>query len=497
MSQQQNPMRVKTRLGVVRGALANDRIRVFKGIPYAEPPVEERRWKPPLPVRAWQGELDASSFGHDCPQATDVNSRAGVQSEDCLYLNIWAPVDARPASLPVMVWFHGGSFLYGGGSEHRVDGAQLASKDVVVVTFNYRVGVFGFFAHPQLTRESEHQVSGNYGLMDQILALQWVRDNIGPFGGDPDNVTAFGVSAGAASIALLLTCSKAHALFHKAILESPGAGRRLASLQQAEDAGAVLGSNIGQLRKVSTVELLKLTHLLTPKVRGLTTPRVLRPIRDGWLIQHDEPDAYRQGKLTRMPLIVGTNLDEGTEATKSWPINTLAQYRTLLADNFGSHAKEAFALYPATHEREVKQRVAELFGDTQFDYGTRLLARAMTEQGGPVWKYLFTRRRAHRNDGPHHGQEVHYVFGNLLAPFPGEQPLCDDLDRALSHQIMSAWVNFARTGDPNHDKAPYWSPFDAHDDNFLEFGDRVEMNKSHRREQLDFLDHCFLNGETS
>jgi para-nitrobenzyl esterase len=484
-------LQVQTDAGAIAGTMADNAIRVFKGIPYAAAPVGSLRWRPPQPVAPWSGVRQAVEFGFDCPQTGDVGSRAPGQSEDCLYLNIWSPSAAEPGSLPVMVWIHGGSFVSGSGSEARLDGTALAHEGVVVVTINYRVGLFGFLAHPALTRESPQGSSSNYGLLDQISALQWVKANIAGFGGDPKRVTAFGVSAGSAGISLLLTSPLGHGLFQQAILESPGAARRLASLADAEAAGTALGTDLDVLRQLSAEEVLAKTPLLAPKVRGLTTPRVLRPIRDGWVIVEDERPAFKCGRLHAMPIIVGTNADEGTESTAAWPVNTLEQYRSLVESSFRGVADTAFALYPAAQDGEVRDRVAQLFADTQFNYGARLLAQSMAGREPRTWRYLFTRRRAHRNDGPHHGQEVHYVFGNLAAPYPGEIPKFDDSDQAISNAMMKAWAAFAATGNPNHPGLAEWPAYGAAADNYLEFGDRIRTGAGWRRGQLDFLDNSF------
>ncbi len=476
---------------IARGAGAEPGIRVWRGIPYAAAPAGALRWRAPQPASAWAGVRLAHAFGPDFPQAPLAASRAPTQSEDCLMLNIWSPLEAANSPRPVMVWLHGGGFTGGSGADARCEGTRLAQHGVVVVTFNYRSGLFGFLAHPGLRAESEHGVSGNYGLLDQLALLRWVRDNIAGFGGDPSRVTVFGVSAGSASIALLLTSPLALGLFHQAIAHSPGTARPLASLQDAELAGATLGDDIAALRALSASEILALTPRLAPKVRGLTTPRVLRPIRDGWLLPEDERPVFKQGRLRAMPLIVGTNRDEGSLLTAAWPMRTRAEHRQLIAANFAGATQQALALYPAATDADVRASVAAMFGDTQFNYGARLLAQAMSRVEPRTWRYLFTRRRPGQLDGPHHGDEVAHVFGNLAVGRGSEAAAFDARDEELSAALRRAWVAFAMHGDPNAPGSASWSRFTQSGDGHLEFGDAIQSGSAWRREQLDFLDRFY------
>ncbi|MGE0800281.1 MAG: carboxylesterase/lipase family protein [Lautropia sp.] len=485
-------VRRETDAGVLLGSVAADAGREaptvvsFKGIPFAAPPTGRRRWRAPEPAARWTGERPALAFGRDCPQAPDPQSRAPGMSEDCLFLNIWAPADARPGSLPVMVWVHGGSFVSGSGSDRQCDGAALAGRGVVVVTFNYRVGIFGFLAHPALSDESPHAVSGNYGLLDQIAALEWIQRNISGFGGDPSAVTLFGVSAGASSILLLLGTPLTDGLFQRVILQSPGCGRSLASLRDAESAGSTVAPDLGSLRAGSSRELLALTARLVPKRRSLTGARVLRPIRDGWLITENERSTLRAGNLRALPMLIGGNVDEGSMLTADWGIETVARYHQLLVNDFGADAVLMAGLYRAGRDDEVKRRVAEVFADTQFNYGVRLLARSWSRLGRPAWRYLFARCRARRSDGPHHTDELPYVFDNLDAV-----PIVDPIDRAVSAAMTDAWVEFARKGDPNRPGTPEWPSYDAGSDRYLEFGDSIAIGRAWRGEQLDFIDDYF------
>ena len=481
---------VAVREGRLRG-LRQGQGAVFKGVPYAAPPVGPLRWRAPRPVQAWQGVRDALAFGPDFPQVPSPRNRAPHQGEDCLYLNVWTPTLDAGAKLPVLFWIHGGGFTAGSGSDLRSDGERLAKEGAVVVALNYRSGLFGFLAHPSLARESEHGVSGNYGLLDQLAALDWVRANVAAFGGDPQRVTAFGVSAGSASISLLLASPQAQGAFDRAILHSPGAARPLASLQDAQQAGLKLGTDLAALRALSATEVLARTSLLSPAVRGLTTPRVLRPIRDGWLLPEDERPAFQAGRIHAMPLVVGSNLDEGTSLTRTWPVDTLAAYREQVQSNFGPAAVEAAALYPAHADGEARPAVAAMFADTQFNYGTRLLAQSMAKRGPRTFKYLFTRRRPHQADGPHHGEEVAHAFGNVAAAAPGETADFDARDEALSQAMRRYWVNFAAAGDPNGAGLPKWEAYRPAEDNHLVLGDGIEAGAGWRREQLDFLERFY------
>ncbi|MCE3269722.1 MAG: para-nitrobenzyl esterase PnbA [Ramlibacter sp.] len=476
--------------GHLRGRRSGDGA-VFLGVPYAAPPVGENRWRPPRPAPRRDGVRDALAFGPDFPQARNARLRAPRQDEDCLYLNVWTPAVGRDAALPVMVWLHGGGFTAGSGSDLRTDGARLAAEGAVVVTLNYRSGLFGFLAHPQLSRESAHGVSGNYGLLDQLAALAWVRENIASFGGDPARITAFGVSAGSASISLLLAAPAAKGAFDRAILHSPGTGRPLATLQDAERAGRAWHADIDALRALSVQEVLARTTQFNPAVRGLTTPRMLRPIRDGWLLPEDERPAFQAGRMHAMPLIVGSNTDEGTLLTRAWPIDTLDAWHAQVDTNFGPAAGEAAALYPARTDAEARPAVAQMFADTQFNYGTRLLAQCMSRLEPRTWKYLFERRRPDQADGPHHGEEVAHAFGNVDAAPPGETAEHDATDAALSQAMRKAWVAFATHGDPNTSGVPRWDAYRASDDNHLVLGDAVRPGAAWRRPQLDFLERFY------
>lgn len=464
----------------------------FLGIPYAAPPVGALRWKSPQPLENWNEIRSCFDFSADFPQAPNPLFRAHHQSEDCLYLNVWAPELKNDEKLPVMVWFHGGGFVGGSGSDQRSDGTLMASKGVVVVSFNYRSGVFGFLAHPELSAESELKVSGNYGVQDQIAALKWIQKNISHFGGDPNKVTVFGVSAGSASISLLLTCSQATGLFQQTILHSPGAARPLATLAQAETLSVKeLGTDIERLRSLSEQDIFKLTSLLNPKIRGLTTPRILRPILDGVYLSENERDVFKAHRQAMLPMIVGSNLDEGSLLTKDWAIKSLDDYVGLMKSNFNALSSDALALYPAEAEKEIRSRVAELFGDTQFNYGTRLLAQSNSNQISNTWRYLFAKRRPSQIDGPHHGQEVAHVFGNLSAKVTPVENDYDHQDEYISQAMLNYWVQFAYIGNPNQLGLPDWSKYEIGSDNMIVFQSDISKLEGLRERNLNFIDQYF------
>ena len=464
----------------------------FLGIPYAAPPVGALRWKSPQPLESWNETRSCFDFSADFPQATNPLFRAPHQSEDCLYLNVWAPAFKDGKKLPVMVWIHGGGFVGGSGSDQRSDGALMAAKGVVVVSFNYRSGVFGFLAHPELSAESELKVSGNYGLQDQIAALKWIQKNIDQFNGDPNKITVFGVSAGSASISLLLTCPQAKGLFQQSILHSPGAARPLATLAQAEALSLKeLGADIERLRSLSAQDIFKLTSLLNPKIRGLTTPRILRPILDGVYLSENERDVFKDHRQLMLPMIVGSNLDEGSLLTKDWAIKSLDDYAGLVSSNFNALSSDALALYPVKAEEEIRIRVAELFGDTQFNYGTRLLAQSNSNQVANTWRYLFAKRRPSQIDGPHHGQEVAHVFGNLFAKVTPVENDYDHRDEVISNAMLNYWVQFAYTGNPNQAELPEWIRYELGSDNMIVFENEISKANEFRKNNLDFIDQYF------
>jgi para-nitrobenzyl esterase len=483
-----NHIEVEVSSGRLRGQ--GGPVRCWLGVPYAQPPVGDLRWRPPQPVRPWTGVVDATRFGADPPQAPLALSRASRCEEDCLNLNVWAPADAR--GLPVLVWIFGGGFVGGSAADARTDGAQLAAEGAVVVAVNYRVGLAGFMAHPELTAESDHRSSGNYGLMDQILALQWVRGNIAAFGGDPTRITAFGTSAGSASLSLLMTSPHARGLFERAILHSPGVFRRLAELPDAETAASRVAPHVADLRRLGWQELLARTTEIAGVGRSLTGPRVLRPIRDGWLLPHDEIGAARLNLFEDMPLLLGSVAAEGDAFIDKMPRQDQAGFNATLARDFAGAVDEALQWYGAKSDDDVPQRLAEVFGDTQFTWGTNALARLWaTRRGAPSWRHLFRRRASGTGRVPTHGDDTVYAFGNLAQPGVALGGAYDEEDEALSAVMRRMWLAFAATGTPQGDGLPAWPALAQAPSQYLALDAKPALDGAWRAPQMAFLDRFF------
>ena len=481
-----DPLVVHTTAGDVRGVAGP--IDTFRRIPFAEPPVGDLRWRPPVPMPPWPGTRDATRFGADCTQPDHPQS-----AEDCLFLNVWTPA-ARPAArLPVMVFIYGGGFMIGSGAQRVYDGAALARRGVVVVTFNYRLGVLGFLAHPALTAESPHHSSGNYGLLDQIAALHWVAANIAGFGGDPARVTIFGQSAGGASVATLLATPLAHGLFARAIAESPPVGSPLATLHDTEaKAVADLGRDLAAMRRIPAAQLMGWNMLFTPGTRALT-PGAAPPssILDGWVIPREPLALYSAHLPNPVPLLVSDNGDEGG-ISDGWQVGTQAEFDTRLAAAFGPRAAEAARLYPAHNPASFHRASQDMLGDDIFYEGGRMMVRALAAQGQPSYRALFTHHAGGApGGGPAlHASELRYVFGTI----DSDGPAPTASDRAVSDAMMGAWVRFAATGNPNGGGLPDWPLAGAPGDPLMEFGDTPRVERDYRARQLDFMDAVLGNG---
>ncbi len=495
---------VKVDQGLLAGTSGSSAdIRVYRGIPFAAPPVGDLRWKAPQPAAPWQGIRQAIEFSNACWQTPYPAAAAIYQaklpplSEDCLYLNIWTPAKSAKDRLPVMVWIHGGGFTRGFAGTRSYDGEVLARKGAIIVTINYRLGIFGFFAHPDLSAESGHHASGNYALLDQIAALQWVQKNITAFGGDPTRVTIFGESAGSWAVNALMASPLAKGLFQRAIGESGGLFSLMKTLAEAEKEGEKLAagltvksvadakpesaqnlapSTLKALRAMSAEELLKASDSET-----------VRTIVDGWVLPQDVATIFAQGKQNDVPLIVGYNADEGTALAPQGANMKAFMFIGGVHQRYGSQADALLKVYPAASDEQAVSSFYSAYRDQAFGWEMRTWARLATKTGHqPAYMYYFSRRPP----GPQsarlrafHASEIAYVFGTFVWPFPWE-----DTDKKLSEAMTSYWVNFAATGNPNGGSLVKWPSYNAKDDQALEFGDQIAVRSEVNKAGLDFFD---------
>jgi len=470
---------VRTDSGLVQGVRGGDSsIRVFRGIPYAAPPVGELRWREPRPVSPWEGVRSADRFGPRPMQAriySDMIFRDDGPSEDCLYLNVWTPAKSPSERLPVMVWIYGGGLKAGSTSEPRQDGENLARRGVVLVSMNYRLGVFGYLAHPELSRESGRNASGNYGFMDQMAALRWVQRNIAAFGGDPGNVTIFGESAGSFSVSLLVVTPLARGLFHKAIGESgsllgsalvPGKTPSLAEAElQGEKLAAELGAkSLEALRAVPAADLLKAQDDDSIKVEATV---------DGYVLPKDPAVIYAEGAESRVPLIAGWTADEQRAyAVFGSKRPTAESFTEEVRRHFGAAADRLLRLYPARTEEEAVRSAGDLAGDRFIAFGTwKWIEMHLRTSGSPVYRFSFDRAvpvepgrvingspATAADVGAVHASEISYVFGALASL---KDVTVRSEDWRLSDTMGSYWTNFARTGNPNGKGLPPWPAYET------------------------------------
>lgn len=498
----QDPV-VETASGNVRGE-TEDGLRVFRGIPFAAPPVGELRWKPPQPVESWApATLPATSFGPQCMQArmssgSMFRGPPAPTAEDCLYLNVWTGAADATERRPVMVWIHGGALVFGSSSSDWYDGGALAAKGAVVVTVNYRLGPFGYLAHPLLTAESEHGSSGNYGVLDQVAALEWVRDNIAAFGGDPERVTIFGESAGSWSVNTLMATPLAAGLFHRAIGQSGGRFGPMMRLSEAAQGGRSAEEIGAALIEALGVETLEEMRALSAAgvMAGLSTEggqqfRTAENV-DGWVLPTDITTAFAEGRHNNVPVLVGFNADEMTSLSspRSVPAS-LDAWREWVAGRVGDDAERFEAVYPVDEQTDIFNAYMRSRGDALFGLQMRLWARASTAAGAPAWLYYFT----HEPPGPgrmylkaYHAAEIVYAFGNVG---PDER---EAADRDLAHTMSSYWVNFAATGDPNGAELPSWPIYSSDGEGYLILGPTVEAAANLRPAQLDFWERRLRAG---
>ncbi|MDF0581984.1 carboxylesterase/lipase family protein [Bradyrhizobium yuanmingense] len=512
---------VKTDAGLLSGVLGKNRaIRVYRGIPYAAPPVGNLRWRAPQPAPPWQGVREANAFGNNCmqpeisPALVNADVAAGKKprtleflawrqpmSEDCLYLNVWTPANAANERLPVLFYVHGGAYDSGSGAVDIYDGEGLASKGLVVVTINYRLGIFGALAHPELSAETEHTVSGNYGLLDQIAALEWVHRNISAFGGDPGNVTINGYSAGAESVNYLLTTPLSRGLFARAIAESGGVfdpsealllrdaeeiGRRFAIEQKA--------TGISELRAMPAADLI--AGWLSSRAMSSTTrsvifnQRIRRPIIDGYVLPSDAYTIFASGKQHDVPMIVGWASGDGTDNCRcsGFP-DSAAEFPDAARKQFGPMADEFLKAFPVTSDADVPKIQAAFVRALWFANNSRTWARLQTKTGKSkiylfYWDHLPPVSGASKDFGAFHGSQVVYALNTLdkwNLPW-------GSFDRRLADVMSSYWVNFAKTGNPNGPGLPLWPNFSPENEQSMHFAETIAWAPTPHKQELDFLD---------
>jgi para-nitrobenzyl esterase len=441
-------------------------VRSFLGIPYAAPPVGPLRWQSPQAASAWEGERDATRAGNRCwSNVAELGLGGRVaetpQSEDCLYLNVWSGAPTQSERRPVMVWLHGGGFQFGTGRDPRTDGARLAGKGVVVVSLNYRIGAYGFFAHPLL--RTDGRLSGNFGLQDQIAALQWVRANIAHFGGDPNNVTIFGESAGSQSASIFMGSPLAKGLFHKAIGQSGSSLQQLPSIAEIGMRGAAFAGALGA-GNIEALRALPAERINAAAARDLAggAPMVFAPGVDGYLIPANMADAFQHGRQNDVPLLAGYNKREDYAfPNETLPHKTCAEFRAAAQWVFGATRMPQFQLlYPCDTDASAKPAAESLFGDIRQRAETWRWLSLQSQSGqSKVYGYILSYESPY-SPVASHGADVPFVFGNLVPQFFAPRaPAAGAADRALSDAMMSYWVNFATTGNPNGPGLAAWPEF--------------------------------------
>ena len=458
-------------LGVVAAGVAS-----FKGIPYASAPVGSLRWRPPQPAPESSSIRSAHEYAPACRQPSIGGPGSYRTSEDCLTLNVFRPFEIEDP-LPVMIWIHGGSFVSGTAGDPLFDGSKLAQAGVVVITLNYRLGAFGWLAHPALNEGSSNSAVANYGMMDQIAALRWVHDNVRAFGGDPNNVTLFGASSGATSVALLMLCEQSRDLFQKAILESVPGRERMRSMETAEAVGkqflgaAGYGRNGADPRAIDSEVLLAAERILLSR-----SSRSFGPTADGLLVKEDIAAGFAAGRESRIPLIIGSNEEEtvfGSEPDVNEEFGLA-----------GASVDELRKLYPEA-SRNLPELAARLYTDRVFTEPARFLARSHAAIGAPTFRYRFSYLPENQRPGGEAGRELQFIFGAEGVPGAG---VFTHRDREVSNLLRAYWTNFAKTGDPNGPGLPLWETSSNRDWLLLISNGGISSGGDPWSERLDWLE---------
>jgi para-nitrobenzyl esterase len=481
--------------GEVQG-VAKDNVASFKGIPFAAPPVGTSRWKAPQPVIDWSGIKKVEAFAPGCMQEAAMAKMMGAAdklSEDCLYLNVWTTAKKANEKLPVMVWIYGGAFAGGMTGIPTYDGTKLAQKGVVLVSTAYRVGVFGFLAHPGLSAESG-KGSGNYGLLDMISGLQWVKNNIAQFGGDPSNVTIFGESAGGIAVSMLAASPLAKGLFHRAISESGGsfaparfgneAGENIPTLKLAETTGKSFLEKMGAA-DLKAARALSAEQIQKGPAGGMG---MFWPVADGYVLPNDAYEAYQAGRFNDTPILIGTNSDEGGMFARGGV--TAAAFEKQIRDGYGLAADALLRAYPHATEAEASKSSKDIFRESAFAWHTWAWARLQSQKGkGKAYVYFFDHRTPASPGGANHGAEIPYVFGNFGGLGSVGAPQKEDL--GLNDLMSAYWTNFAKTGDPNGPGLPKWPAFSEKEQNAMFFDQNSSARPLPNMEQLKAFESYF------
>jgi len=485
----QAPAPVATQYGLVQGVTETD-LTVYRGIPFAAPPVGDLRWRAPQPAAKWEGVRAADKFGPD-PYQGDGK---GNVSEDCLYVNIWTPAKKSTERIPVLVWIYGGGFSFGSTSTPVHNGEHLARKGVVLVSLNYRVGPFGFLAHPELTAESPHHASGNYGLMDMIAGLQWVKKNIAAFGGDPDKVTIFGESAGGIAVSMLCASPEAKGLFRGAVSQSGGSfgptrpttypGENMRTLADAEKSGVAFA------QKAGAASIAELRQVAPDKLPAGWGSGAAWPIVDGWVVPDDQHKLYEAGKYNDVDILVGYNSDEGLSFSRE---KTPAEFIANTQLRYGPFADKLLAAYPVGPDA-VPKTARDLMRDAAFGWQTWAWATLQARTGkSKVFYYHFDQHADHPAGSPEadhgtpHGVDVPYVFQTL----DRNDPKVTAGDRAISETMSTYWTNFAKTGNPNGPGVPEWTRFTDSARQVMYFHNGARLGEVPSASSLAVLDAYF------
>ncbi len=468
---QSDPAVVKTDAGYISG-LQQDGLCVYLGIPFAAPPTGDLRWKPPAPVQQWAGIKETKLFSANPFQPPTPRAPPARMSEDCLYLNVWTPAQGANEKLPVMVFFFGGAFaqIAPYGTIEIYNGTTLAKKGVIIVTTNYRLGPLGFLAHPGLDKESPDNISGNYGILDQVAALQWVRRNIGAFGGDPSRVTIFGQSAGAESIYIHLVSPMSTGLYSQAIIQSGPLLNNdtiidaVSSKADAEQFGQDYTQNLGisgpdtiaQMRNVSADDLIKATPWPASSFDHLTGP-YFKPTIDGWVLPDYPKNLYLLHRQNPVPLMLGTNADEGFTLVGDAKI-TVREYMTFITTRFGPDAPAVLSQFPANSTDEVPLRLCQIMTRYDFAGAAKIVAGSMADLNRNTYLYRYSYVLPGLNMGAFHGSETFLLFGTTLV-----HP-----DPAVAANVVDLWTRFAKTGNPNGGMDVTWPHYTKMTDRYLD-----------------------------